>query len=150
MKAPGQFIEGTIVEVAKMDLKIAAAGTGCRNGLPVRMDDKGLPHPQTTAYQALVRLDIRMEIPRRQPRPRPRSSPTRNRSASDSIAISGRHSERRSGSFSRSFGSSESDHGINRIKPPDDRGFGQYAGESKLWTVDAVRHRAARPVLANA
>ncbi len=54
---PGQVIQGTVVEVAKMDLKIAPRELAAGTDFPVRVDDKGLPHPQTTAYQALVRLD---------------------------------------------------------------------------------------------
>ena len=56
---PGQVVTGTIVEVAKMDLKIAPRELAVGTDLPVRVDEKGLPHPQTTAYQALVRLDDR-------------------------------------------------------------------------------------------
>ena len=68
---PGQVIQGTVVEVAKMDLKIAPRELAAGTDFPVRIDDKGLPHPQTTAYQALVRLDDSDEnLPRRQPRPR--------------------------------------------------------------------------------
>ena len=67
---PGHIIRGTIVEVAKMDLKIAPRELAAGTDLPVRMDDKGLPHPLTTAYQALVRLDDPDGNFRREPRPR--------------------------------------------------------------------------------
>ncbi len=54
---PGQIISGTVVEVAKIDLKVVPRELAARMDLPVRIDDKGQPHPLATAYQARVRLD---------------------------------------------------------------------------------------------
>ncbi len=54
---PGQFIRGAVVEVAKIDLKVVPRELAARMDLPMRMDDKGQPHPLATTYQVRVRLD---------------------------------------------------------------------------------------------
>jgi len=54
---PGRVLFGTVVEVAKTDLKVAPRELGKGSDLPIRVDEKGVSHPQTTSYQVRVALD---------------------------------------------------------------------------------------------
>jgi hypothetical protein len=52
---PGKTLRGTIVEIAKTDLKVAPRELA--DELPVRVDKQGVPRPVETSYQARVALD---------------------------------------------------------------------------------------------
>jgi putative peptide zinc metalloprotease protein len=54
---PGKILNGTILEIAKTDLKIVPRELATGSDLLVCKDEKGVPRPQTTSYQARVRLD---------------------------------------------------------------------------------------------
>ncbi|NUQ65725.1 MAG: HlyD family efflux transporter periplasmic adaptor subunit [Pirellulales bacterium] len=54
---PGAVLRGTLVELAKIDLKVAPRELAGRSDLPVRVDQQGLPRPAETSYQARVALD---------------------------------------------------------------------------------------------
>jgi hypothetical protein len=53
---PGRVLEGTIVELAKTDLKIAPRELAAKSDLAVRRDPSGIPRPATTSYQARVTM----------------------------------------------------------------------------------------------
>ncbi len=53
---PGRVLDGTIVEVAKTDLKVAPRELTAQSDLPIRRDRAGTPRPATTSYQARVAL----------------------------------------------------------------------------------------------
>ena len=81
-EAPGQILVGTIVELANLDLKVVPRELAKGSELPQSLDEKGVPHPLTTSYQARVVLDGPGRYPAaaRQPRPREdhRGSPSRS------------------------------------------------------------------------
>ena len=54
---PGVFLEGTIVEVAETDLRVAPAEIASTGQLPATLDAQGVARPRSTSYQARVQLD---------------------------------------------------------------------------------------------
>ncbi len=56
-EVPGGVLEGSIIEIAKIDLKVAPRELAADRQLPVRVDSEGLPRPTETSYQARVALD---------------------------------------------------------------------------------------------
>jgi hypothetical protein len=56
-EAPGHVLVGTIVELANLDLKVVPRELAKGSELPLRLDEKGVPRPLTTSYQARVVLD---------------------------------------------------------------------------------------------
>lgn len=53
---PGQVVEGTIIELARTDLKVAPRELA-HEGMPVQVDRQGVARPAETSYQARVALD---------------------------------------------------------------------------------------------
>jgi hypothetical protein len=53
---PGRVLDGTVVEVAKTDLKVAPRELAAHSDLPVRRDRAGTPRPAATSYHARVTL----------------------------------------------------------------------------------------------
>jgi putative peptide zinc metalloprotease protein len=56
---PGQIMHGTVEEVARTDLKLVPRELIRGSELQVRIDDQGAARPQSTIYQARVRIDGR-------------------------------------------------------------------------------------------
>ncbi len=56
-ECPGRVLGGTVVEVAKIDLKIAPRELAEASDLAIRRDHEGVARPATTSYQMRVRLD---------------------------------------------------------------------------------------------
>ena len=54
---PNQILEGTIAEVAKLDLKVMPRELAAARDLPSRTDQRGVSHPLDTWYQARVLFD---------------------------------------------------------------------------------------------
>jgi putative peptide zinc metalloprotease protein len=54
---PGTVLHGTVVEMAKADIKVVPRELVKGVDLPVRLDERGIPRPQATSYQARVALD---------------------------------------------------------------------------------------------
>jgi putative peptide zinc metalloprotease protein len=54
---PGTVLHGTVVETAKADIKVVPRELVKGVDLPVRLDERGIPRPQATSYQARVALD---------------------------------------------------------------------------------------------
>jgi putative peptide zinc metalloprotease protein len=54
---PGRVLEGTVVEVAKTDLKVAPRELVVQSDLPNRQTRPGIRRPATTSYQARVAID---------------------------------------------------------------------------------------------
>jgi len=54
---PGRVLTGTVVEVAKTDLKVIPRELAAQGDLPVRQETSGTPRPATTSYQARVVID---------------------------------------------------------------------------------------------
>jgi len=53
---PGDVLEGTIVEIARTDLKVVPRELATGEDLPVRPGQNGVPRPLETSYQARVSL----------------------------------------------------------------------------------------------
>jgi putative peptide zinc metalloprotease protein len=62
-EAPGHVLAGTIVELADLDLKVVPRELAKGSELPLSLDEKGVPHPLTTSYQARVALDEPADTP---------------------------------------------------------------------------------------
>ena len=62
-EAPGRVLVGTIVELANLDLKVMPRELAKGSEIPVRLDEKGVPHPLATSYQARVVLDETPDTP---------------------------------------------------------------------------------------
>lgn len=56
-EAPGKVLDGRIVELANLDLKVVPRELVSGNETPVRVDEKGIARPLATSYQARVVLD---------------------------------------------------------------------------------------------
>jgi putative peptide zinc metalloprotease protein len=56
-EAPGRIVAGTIVELADLDLKVVPRELAQGSEIPLRVDEKGVPHPLAASYQARVVLD---------------------------------------------------------------------------------------------
>jgi putative peptide zinc metalloprotease protein len=56
-EAPAVILSGTVVELADLDLKIVPRELAKGSEIAVRVDEKGVPRPLTTSYQARVALD---------------------------------------------------------------------------------------------
>jgi putative peptide zinc metalloprotease protein len=54
---PGEVFLGTVVEVAKLDLKVMPRELSAARDLPARIDQRGVSHPLDTWYQARVLFD---------------------------------------------------------------------------------------------
>ncbi len=54
---PDAVFEGTVVEIARLDLKVMPRELAAAGDLPSRVDDRGVSHPVDTWYQARVRFD---------------------------------------------------------------------------------------------
>jgi putative peptide zinc metalloprotease protein len=54
---PGQTIQGTVSEIAKLDLEVMPRELAAAGDLPATSDERGLARPLDTWYQARVRFD---------------------------------------------------------------------------------------------
>ncbi|MBS0210228.1 MAG: HlyD family efflux transporter periplasmic adaptor subunit [Planctomycetes bacterium] len=54
---PGEFLEGTISELAEVELRVAPRELAAGGELPTRVDSQGMHRPLETHYQARVSLD---------------------------------------------------------------------------------------------
>lgn len=52
-----RLLEGTIVEVAEIDIDVAPPELIAHDDFPTTLDSDGIPRPVSTAYQARIRLD---------------------------------------------------------------------------------------------
>ncbi len=52
-----RVLEGTIVEVAEIDIDVAPRELVTHDDFPTTLDSNGIPRPVSTAYQARIRLD---------------------------------------------------------------------------------------------
>jgi hypothetical protein len=62
-EAPGHVLTGTIVELANLDLKVVPRELAKGTDVAVQIDEKGVPHPRTTSYQARIELDDVADAP---------------------------------------------------------------------------------------
>ena len=67
--SPGHILRGRIVELARLDLKVAPPELAEQSELLVHFDREGIPRPAATSYQARVELDEEPAPADRDPRP---------------------------------------------------------------------------------
>jgi hypothetical protein len=53
---PGVCLDGAIIEISEMDLRVAPRGLAAAGDLPTKLDQLGIARPRNTVFQARVEL----------------------------------------------------------------------------------------------